>query len=199
MKFLVKFHFTFPILKFRFGNLGHIIFSFFFFSWKWKVPVKHVFGHYGDFYPGHFLCFRNAIFQFFDFFYPYFFFRGTFFLICFTNWKFGFTGRDFVFFSQHFWGLMGSFFLVFHWHEFGLHKWNSAKIFTGIFSFSRALFEGFSYKFGTAKVRKKVFSGLLEFVKLCEILWNFVKYCEILSSKFHKISCHLKIREISLL
>ena len=33
---------------------------------------------------------------------------------------------------------------------------------------------------------------------VCEILWNIVKLCEILSSKFHEISCHLKIAEISL-
>ena len=131
MKLLVKFHSTFANIEISVGKFG--IYFLFFFPWKWKVPVKHVFGHFWRYFHGNILCFTHAIFQFFDFFHAHFFFTDTFF-ICYIDWKFGFTEGDFVFFIA-----------FLHGHGFGFHGLNFAKIFIGIFSLSRAPFEGFTF------------------------------------------------------
>ena len=96
MKFLVKFHSTFAILKFRLGNLGYI-FMFFFprenekCLWNTYLTILVIF------FSGTFCTsrFTHANFQFFDFFHAHFFF------ICFTNWKLV-SRVEILFFSLHF-------------------------------------------------------------------------------------------------
>ena len=98
MKLLVKFHRTFANTEISERKLGYNFF--FFFPWKWEVPVKNVFGHFGDFFHGHIYRFMPAIFDFLTFFTPTLCSRALFF-IRFTDWKFDFMSEDFVF-SLHF-------------------------------------------------------------------------------------------------
>ena len=136
MKFLVKFHSTFSILKFRLGIFGHI-FSFFFFV-KMKSTRETRFWLSWRFFSGAHFVFHKCIWLLLR---PLFF-QGHFFHL-FHGLKFWFHRWRFCFFPIHSCTLMGSFFLIFHRHGFGFHKWNFAIIFTGIFSFSRLFWMDF--------------------------------------------------------
>ena len=59
------------------------------------MPVKHVFGHFCDFFHGQIFCFTPIISHFYGFFHGHFF-TGTFFHF-FTGLKFGFVGINLSF------------------------------------------------------------------------------------------------------